>query len=86
MATTTNLYDVNNTVYQVDISKGVRKGVVSAVDIAMRPSGIPLGYVTTITYVVHLTETSQKLDDVTEDTLFDDLDAALAAYKVMIEA
>lgn len=84
MAAITTAYDVNDVVYQVDNDKGVRKGTVSAVDIAMRPSGIPAGYVVTTLYTMHLAETTQALTGVAEDTLYDDIDAALAAYKPLV--
>lgn len=84
MAAITTAYDVNDVVYQVDNDKGVRKGTVSAVDIAMRPPGIPLGYTVAIQYTMHLAETAQTLTGVAEDTLYDDIDAALAAYKPLV--
>ena len=84
MAAITTLVDVNDVVYQVDVNKGVRKGTVSAANVAVRPSGIPLGYTVTITYTIHLVETAQGIVDVAESTLFDDVDLALAAYKALI--
>lgn len=84
MAAITTLYDVNQVVYQVDAAKGVRKGTVSATNVALRPSGIPAGYTTTITYTIHLTGTAQGIVDIAESTLYDDVDLALAAYKVLV--
>jgi hypothetical protein len=84
MATTTNLYDVNGTVYHVSVDKGVRQGVVRAVDIALRPDGTPLGYTTTIEYDVQLVTSGHSTVTDVESTLYDDVDAALAAYKALI--
>jgi hypothetical protein len=84
MATTTNLYDVNDTVFHVNVDKGVRQGVVRSVDIALRPDGTPLGYTTTIEYKVQLVTAGQAIITDVESTLYADVDVALAAYKDII--
>lgn len=83
MAVITTLFDVNDVVYQVSEQYGVRKGTVSAVDITERPSGVPLGYVITILYAMHLTEGAQSVTGIAESNLHDNVDDALAAYKLL---
>ena len=84
MAAINTLYDVNDTVYQVTEQYGVRKGTVSAVDVFIRASGIPSGYTVTTQYTIHLADSALAVSRIDESILFDDVDAALAAYKVLV--
>lgn len=78
----TVLYDVNTTVYYVNADTGVRKGVVQSFD-ASKILNI-VGEVTE--YTVQFTHAQFGSVVTTEDTLFPDVDTALAAYKVMVQA
>lgn len=85
MAVITLLFDVNDTVYHIDAAKGVRKGTVSAIDVMVRPSSVPLGYTTVSSYTIHLMEGAGIVTGIDESSLDDNLDDALATYKTMIE-
>lgn len=78
------LYDVNQTVYHVSLNEGVREGVVRSSQVNINPTS------TTITYDVAYTQPTVGCSggsaEAEQDDLFDDIDLALAEYKIRIQA
>lgn len=75
----TTAYEVDDTVYHVDANEGVRKGTVKYTDIRVIPA------LTTISYAIQFTNATEGSVVAEESTVFNDVDLALAAYKVMVE-
>ena len=75
MATITYLFNVNDTVYHVDETYGVRKAVVRKVAMDVLPTS------QTIVYNIAFTDARDGVIDAPEAALFADVDAALAFYK-----
>lgn len=75
MATITYLFNVNDTVYHVDETYGVRKAIVRKVAIDVLPAA------QTIVYNIAFADSRDGIIDAPETALFADVDAALAYYK-----
>lgn len=75
MATITHLYTVNDVVYHVDATYGVRRAVVRKVTIEVVPAS------QTIEYVIAFADAADGIIDSPESALFADVDSALAFYK-----
>jgi len=78
MATIVFTHDVNDVVYHVT-DEFVRKGIVKEAESDTTVLG------TTKIYTVQYSDAQQGSADVEEIDLFDDIDAALAAYKLLIQ-
>ena len=75
MATITHLFTINDTVYHVDETYGVRRALVRKVAIDVLPA------VQTIVYNIAFADARDGIIDAPESALFADVDAALAYYK-----
>lgn len=75
MATITHLFAVNDIVYHVDETYGVRRAVVKKVTIDVMPA------VTTIMYNVAFADPTDGIINAPEAALFANVDDALAFYK-----
>ena len=78
MATVTYLYTVNQQVFNVDMHDGVREAVVKEVDITITNTGAD------IEYTIAFMKCGPGTTKVKEDTLFPDIDSALADYKILV--
>ena len=79
MAAITTAHDVNDIVYHVSEDEGVRKGVVKTTDISITPLA------TTIEYAIQFTDATLGSVVALEPEVYDDIDLALAAYKLLVE-
>lgn len=79
MAAITTAHDVNDVVYHVSEDEGVRKGVVKSTAIAINPLA------TTIEYAIQFTDAALGSATALESEVYDDIDLALAAYKLLVE-
>jgi hypothetical protein len=75
MATVTHNYEITQEVFHVDPDKGVRDAIVKAIGINITQAS------TAILYTVSFKKTSQGSATVLENTLYGDVDSALAAYR-----
>ncbi len=75
MASITLNYEVNQEVFHVDPTLGVRDAVVKSIAVAITQTS------TAITYSVAFKKASQGSANVLEPTLYGDVDSALAAYR-----
>lgn len=78
MATVIFAYDVNGVVYHVT-NEFVRKGIIKQVESDTTILG------TTKLYKIQYSDAQLGSAEVEEENLFDDVDAALAAYKLLIQ-
>ena len=79
MATINLLHNVGDTVYHVSAVDGVHEAVVKQIDVAVKY------LLTEISYTVQLVKTKDIVES-EEPMLYADVDAALAAYKLLITA
>jgi hypothetical protein len=78
MATVITAHEVSDTVYHVSADTGVRKGTVKSVEVRITDT-------TTINYNIQFINTSDGSIKALEGVVFDDVDVALAAYKLLVE-
>lgn len=81
MTTTVTIdFTVGDTVYHVDSMKGIRKGIVNNVKVAVKPSGTVISY--DVTFI------QSKYGSVTADssTLYVDYATAATAYETIVES
>lgn len=79
--TITTDFEVGDTVYHVSATEGVREGIVKTIDINVPITG---AINMSVVYNVVFTTTSFGSAEADEADLFGDVDAALAAYKLLI--
>lgn len=79
--TITTDFLVGDTVYHVSESNGVREGIVKTIEISVPITGIVN---MSVVYNVVFTITSFGSVEAKEEDLFSNVDAALAAYKLLI--
>jgi hypothetical protein len=75
MASLTYDYEITQEVFHVDPDKGVRDAIVKGIDIVISQTS------TAITYTISFKKTNQGSAKVLENTLYSDVDSALAAYR-----
>jgi hypothetical protein len=74
----TTAYDILQEVFQVDAVYGVREAIVKAIAISTTQAG------TSITYSIAYSKATNGSANVLENTLYDDVDLALAAYRTLV--
>ncbi|MGZ8924609.1 MAG: hypothetical protein ACXW2E_01875 [Nitrososphaeraceae archaeon] len=75
MASVTHNFTVGQTVFHVSANDGVQQAVVSTISIKIAQSG------TVINYTIAYSKPANGSAVVLEDSLYNDVDLALAAYK-----
>ena len=79
MPSIVHAYTAGDTVFHVNTDTGVREALVTSVNINIKASG------TVISYVVAFKKAINGSDTVVENTLYPDVDAALLAYKPLVD-
>lgn len=79
MSTINYDFDPGDTVYSIDARYGIRKAVVRT----LRADVTPLS--TTVTYTLQFVDSAQGSTTIDAADLYPDVDAALAAYRLMVE-
>ena len=80
MATVDVLYDIDSTVWAVDKKYGIRKAEVLDTHIT-----IDEAHGTVVTYDLRHFKTNSGKATYNEEDIYDDVDAALAAYRLLVE-
>ncbi len=79
MTTVTYSFNVGSTVFHVNAETGIREAIVSSVTISVKSAG------TVISYGIAYKKSKYGTAVVEESVLYDDIDAALLAYKPLVD-